>query len=167
MPYKHLDIGAIAIYFTFGAVVVFLVYLLFDVKRIASGSRRLEYLSGDPDNADHESAEGVIEVDGDVVHFREEDSGKVHFSLPLRGIKEVRKEYGGSGHSNNVARNIHRFLDERQYLFIELKQEPKSRTLRFSSHRTSHISDEVAEKILTAKKSLIESSVPSGQNRRV
>ena len=151
---QSLDLGAIALYFIYGGTLVFLVYLVFDIKKIYRNVRTQQYVSGYPALDKLKPAEGIIEVRSEDIAFKEPDSEKEYFSIPLNRIKNVSTKAETIDSSGGVLSGLSSMLDERQYLYVEFNHDNKWHTVQFSAHKASSVNDEVLRKILEARSNL-------------
>ena len=96
-------------------------------------------------------SEGLIEVSGERVDFKEPKGSKVYFSIPLDQIKDVSTGKKNSDYQENVLIKFLNMLSEDQYLFIKLYHQKSEHTLQFSAHKASSVNSDIKRKILDAK----------------
>jgi hypothetical protein len=148
---SSLDLGAFVLLVIYAAVLIFLIYLLFDIKNIYGRVKTQKYVFGPPEHEALTSSEGIIEVRGDEVAFRDLSGGRTYFSIPLERITSVSTDSEAEDSSNGIINRVSSLFNERNYLFIEFRENSKWHKLQFSAHKASSVNDEVKEEILEAK----------------
>jgi hypothetical protein len=147
----HLDVGAIALYLVFAAVVVFLVYLMFDLSIFYSTVKTQKYERGHPRHEELRSARGVFKIEEGELVFREPETAHDHFTIPISSVGRVLKRDAAAGLGRKVFSNIVGAVDERDYIQVEYQQDGQWHKVMLSSHKASKASDEAISEILAAK----------------
>lgn len=147
----QIDVGAIALYFIFFAVVVFLLYLVFDLSAFYSNVKTHKYERGHPRHDQLAAARGVFTVENGELVFRESDAARKHFAIPISSVSRVSKRDVLSGPARKVFSNIAGVLDERDYMQVEYQQDGQWHKVMLSSHKASKASDKAISEILQAK----------------
>ena len=151
---RTLDIGAIVLFLIFAGTLGFLVYFLFDIKRIYSDIKTQKYLKGYPLSDKVKPADGIIEVRNKEVAFKEPAGEKEYFTIPLDRINNVFTRSEGDDAPLGVLGGLSNVFAEREYLYIEFNHDDKWHTVQFSTHKASNVNYEVMHKILEARSNL-------------
>jgi hypothetical protein len=145
------DIGAAVLYVILASVMVFLVYLLFDVRSLYADVRSQKYENGHPRHEALRSARGVVKIEGADLIFKDPSEGSNYFSIPVNSIRRVSREALDARENSNVFRSLAGALDERDYLYIEYEEAGHWHKVRLSSHKASPVNDEILRDIVTAR----------------
>ena len=147
----NFDFGALVLYIIMASTVFFLVGFLFEARRIPSSRRTQKYEAGHPLHSKLKHAEGIIEVKGSEIVFKEPEIGKEHFSIPLKSVRRVSNGRKGSAGKEDVLAKASRFLDEREYMLVEFEENGKWHTVRLSAHKFANVNESVLNNILKAR----------------
>ena len=145
-----IDFGAVALYVIFALTVASLCYFLFEARKLSASMRTQKYEAGHPMHDKLKSAEGVMEVKGSDLVFRDPERGGEYFSVPLENVRRVSKS-GESTDREDIIRKASKLLDEREYMQLEFEEGGKWHTVRLSAHKLANVNDEVINNILAAR----------------
>lgn len=149
------DMGAWILYFLYGAILCFFIYLLFDIKSFYSSHASQKYVAGSPEYKDYEDFEGHLEIIDGKISFLDQQGEKEYFSVPLNAIERVTTGPKVEGDKPSLVNRVSKYLDEENYLYIDLHQGDIDQTLAFSAHKASPVNEAVMNRIIKAKKTVI------------
>lgn len=142
--------GQIAILIIGLLTLLFCINIIVKRDKYLPESDTLKYYYGYP--SFDEPREGVIEIKGWSVIFKEFIGDKIFFSIPLKQIIDVKTEFKLMSALTYWAIGVPGIATEKHYLIIKFKQEDKDYSVQFSTNRESLVSIKLKKQILEAMK---------------
>ena len=128
------------------------IFLIINRRRCLPKSGTIKYLSGYP--IFYEPKNGVVEIKGDNVIFKDFLGDEVFFSIPLRQITQVTTRQGQMSALAYLSLGPFAGLSSHNYLIITFKHDGKEYSVEFYAHRESFINRKLKKEIDEAIKSL-------------